>query len=134
MKRTLGGAFNESVITLMRPRAFTGDVESGEVRAHEFRPQKPGQVAFLRKPANKDVPRVCQSGYTLFELAAQRERTLGPCYPVEQSAGGSRGERSGQHSIWINARWRIRFRWVDVSANLALALEDIGCGTVEHWM
>ena len=24
-----------------------------------------------------------------------------------------RGDRAGQHSIWINAQWRVCFRWTD---------------------
>ena len=63
------------------------------------------RVAAFQGFANQAVRRLVllDSAETLGDLAALRSNRL----------EARRGDRAGQHSIRINAQWRICFRWTD---------------------
>ena len=63
------------------------------------------RVAAFQGFANQAVRRLVllDSAETLGDLAALRSNRL----------EALRGDRAGQHSIRINAQWRICFRWTD---------------------
>ena len=98
----------------IRPQdAFTETVTRATVTAHDSKLQESGDETFLRGapcPAfhgfsNQAARRLTllDSAETLRDFAALRSNRL----------EALRGDRSGQHSIRINAQWRICFRWSD---------------------
>ena len=88
----------------------------GKISAHDSELQGPGHVALLRGPPGRGIPGIRRSGCTLPDPSRQRG---GPRRPCDLAAlpgnrlGSLRGDRAGQHSIRINAQWRICFRWTE---------------------
>ena len=83
----------------------------------------------IRSFANKNTERLFRDGdvprFRAFERVARRKlyylnraRTLGDLrVPPGNRLEALRGNRAGQHSIWINDQWRICFVWKGTDAD-----------------
>jgi proteic killer suppression protein len=74
------------------------------------------ETLFARSPTKKFGPDLQKQGLRkLLQIdAATRLETLN--VPPANRLEALRGDRKGQHSIRVNAQWRICFRWDDSNA------------------